>query len=107
MTLNPPVSEWNTQDILQVPAPIASVISMNMQIILHGPPSTVKTSLHLPLLSLTSARHTDHSSMPDLFHLVLSFLSVVINDLNKKGPESTMLSFVNPGPSFSLSGSFI
>jgi hypothetical protein len=63
MVLKPPLSEWKIQAMLQAVAETASTISMNMQIILHGP-ATLNTSLTRPLFNLMSARTTDHSSYP-------------------------------------------
>ena len=92
ITRYPPFSESNTHDILQAVAGTASVISMNMQIILHAP-STVKTSLTRPLFNWTSARMHHHSSMPRLFQRDKFLLSVPIitphvNSIKRKKPGS-------------------
>ena len=72
ISLSPPVSESNTHDMLHAVTGTASVISMNMQTIRQAP-SDVNTSLTLPLLSCTSALVHHQSSIPLLFHLILSF----------------------------------
>jgi len=75
----PPTLGSKTHDILHAVAGVASVISMNMHIIRHGPPATVKTSLTLPRLSFTLLLTAHHSFMPDLFHLKRLFLFVDIS----------------------------
>lgn len=61
MRLAPPTSEWNSQDILHVPAGTTSVISMNIERITQGPLKTRSTSETLLRLRSILALAMPHS----------------------------------------------